>query len=33
VTGSTRVVIPVLVVTLVVFALIPKVPLKRSFDH
>jgi MFS family permease len=32
VTGSTRVVIPVLVVTLVVFSMIPKVPLKRSFD-
>jgi EmrB/QacA subfamily drug resistance transporter len=33
VTGSTRVVIPVLVVTLVVFSMIPKVPLKRSFDR
>jgi EmrB/QacA subfamily drug resistance transporter len=32
VTGATRVVIPVLVVTLVVFSVIPKVPLKRNFD-
>jgi hypothetical protein len=32
VTGATRVVIPVLVVTLVVFSFIPKIPLKRNFD-
>ena len=32
VTGATRVVIPVLVVTLIVFSVIPKVPLKRNFD-
>jgi len=32
VTGATRVVIPVLVVTLVVFSMIPKVPLRRTFD-
>ena len=31
VVGSTRVVIPVLVVTLVVFSMIPKVPLRRTF--
>jgi MFS family permease len=32
VTGATRVVVPVLVVTLVVFAFIPKVPLRRTFE-
>jgi hypothetical protein len=33
ITGSTRVVIPVLVITLFVFVFIPKVPLRRSFEH
>jgi len=32
VTGATRVVVPVLIVTLVVFAFIPKVPLRRTFE-
>ena len=33
ITGSTRVVIPVLIITLVVFTFIPKVPLRRSFER